>query len=213
MSAMFAASGIWGIQNSNNMTKEEAIGCLRQLYSDANAKNKAALESLIPELAENEDEVKEDLLYYLKESAKGMVGVVSVKKFAKWANWLEKQKEQKPYEPHNWPADKDNLTQEQKPAERSEEEAKKAAEDYANEFPGMTHENDGSTIKDYDKPYNDFMAGVLWEKHQYQPKQEWKPNKKQMGALETARYMMSQSEDFYDTVQILDSLISNLKKL
>lgn len=31
----------------------------------------------------------------------------------------EKQKEQKPYEPKNWPADKDNLTQEQKPAEWS----------------------------------------------------------------------------------------------
>ena len=62
---------------------------------------------------------------------------------------------------------------EQKPVEWSEEEAKKAAENYANEFPGMTHENDGSTIEDYDKPYNDFMAGVLWAKHQYQPKQEW----------------------------------------
>lgn len=55
---------------------------------------------------------------------------------------------------------------EQEPAEWSEEEAKKAAEDYADEFPGMTHENDGSTIEDYDKPYNDFMAGVLWAKNQ-----------------------------------------------
>lgn len=57
--------------------------------------------------------------------------------------------------------------------EWSEEEAKKAAEDYADEFPGMTHESDGSTIEDYDKPYNDFMAGVLWAKHQCRPKQEW----------------------------------------
>lgn len=37
----------------------------------------------------------------------------------------EKQKEQKPYEPKNWPADKDNLTQEQKPAEWSEEDEKR----------------------------------------------------------------------------------------
>jgi len=31
--------------------------------------------------------------------------------------WVEKQKEPEPYEPKNWPADKDTLTQEQKPAD------------------------------------------------------------------------------------------------
>lgn len=45
------------------------------------------------------------------------------------------------------------------------------------------------------------------------PQSHWKPSKKQMGALENARYMMSQSTDFYDTIQILDSLINDLKKL
>ena len=61
----------------------------------------------------------------------------------------------------------------------SEEEAKKAAEDYADEYPGMTHENDGSTIEDYDKPYNDFMAGVLWAKHHgvfQNGNTHWKPS-------------------------------------
>lgn len=38
------------------MTKSEAIERLRQLYSDTNAENKAALECLIPELKESEDE-------------------------------------------------------------------------------------------------------------------------------------------------------------
>ena len=35
-------------------------------------------------------------------------------------NQQEKPKEQKPYEPKNWPADKDTLTQEQKPAEKQD---------------------------------------------------------------------------------------------
>lgn len=44
-------------------------------------------------------------------------------------------------------------------------------------------------------------------------KSHWKPSEEQMKALKNARYMMSQSGDYYDTVQILDSLINDLKKL
>lgn len=48
--------------------------------------------------------------------------------------------------------------------DEDEKEAEKAATDYADEFPGMTHENDGSTVEDYDKPYWDFLSGVHWAK-------------------------------------------------
>lgn len=56
MSAMSAASGILGIQNSNNMTKTEAIDRLREVYAGAGDDTKAALEALIPELSESEDD-------------------------------------------------------------------------------------------------------------------------------------------------------------
>ena len=41
----------------------------------------------------------------------------------------------------------------------------------------------------------------------------WKPSKEQMRALKSARYMMSQSGDYYDTTAIIDSLITDLQKL
>ena len=52
------------------MERNEAIESLRKLYSDTNAENKAALDYLIPELAESEDErirkglIKEFRNYY-----------------------------------------------------------------------------------------------------------------------------------------------------
>ena len=93
--------------------------------------------------------------------------------------------------------------------EWSEEEAKKAAEDYANEFPGMTHENDGSTIEDYDKPYNDFLAGVLWAKHHgifQNGNTHWKPSEEQMKALQNAVALTACDKE-------LARLYNQLKKL
>ena len=49
--------------------------------------------------------------------------------------------------------------------EWGEEDEKKAATDYANENPGLCFESDGSSwMGDFDKPYHDFLAGVLWAK-------------------------------------------------
>lgn len=98
--------------------------------------------------------------------------------------------------------------------EWSEEEAKKAAEDYADEFPGMTHENDGSTIDDYDKPYNDFLAGVLWAKHHgifQNGNTHWKPSKKQMTNLINVRNYVAHGSRYW--VEVLNPLIEDLKKL
>ena len=92
------------------------------------------------------------------------------------ADWLKTRLESLRPQPKQERSEKDKETLPQfcwdlgemsyKSAKWSEEEAKKAAEDYADKYPGMTHENDGSTIEDYDTPYNAFMAGVLWASHQ-----------------------------------------------
>ena len=94
------------------MTREEAIKVYNGLL---NQKIKEAFEFFAPELAESEDErIRRFLIDILshgtwrKEWPFGPNEVVA---------YLEKQKEQKPYEPHNYPADRDTLTQEQKPAE------------------------------------------------------------------------------------------------
>ena len=48
--------------------------------------------------------------------------------------------------------------------EEFDEMVKTAAEDYSAAHPGIELMNDGGTIEDYDKPYDDFIAGVQWLK-------------------------------------------------
>ena len=98
----------------------------------------------------------------------------------------------------------------------SEEDEKKAAEDYANEFPGMTHENDGSTIEDYDKPYNDFLAGVLWAKHHgvfQNGNTHWKPSEEQMEALWNLMKQGVYLSRYPEFQKDIESLYEQLKKL
>ena len=74
------------------------------------------LDTIFPELAESEDErIRKAIIELLKEVGRDDTGISENVKCM--IAYLEKQKEQKPYEPKNWPADKDNLTQEQRPAE------------------------------------------------------------------------------------------------
>ena len=56
-----------------------------------------------------------------------------------------------------------------------------------------------------------FIAGKNKKRNNSQS--HWKPSEKQMDALKNARYMMSQSGDYYDTTAIIDSLITDLQKL
>ena len=129
------------------MTREEAIRILASSCISG-SKQTEALETLIPELAESEDErirkeLKEAFEAYDIESMWNGIPIRSI--FA----WLEKQKEQKPYEPHNWPADKDNLTQEQKPAEWSEEDEnmRESAIALIRKWTNYSGENVGDSIK------------------------------------------------------------------
>lgn len=88
------------------MTREEAIRRIKAWNLDSD--DMEVLSVVIPELAENEDEkIRIELL-------KDIPKVFPYEKAFRYIHWLEKRKEEKPYEPKNWPADKDNLTQEQK---------------------------------------------------------------------------------------------------
>lgn len=132
------------------MTREEALNEIR-FWAIPSEKGREVLETLIPELAESEDEkVRKEIIevlqfvpssmweqaktnykrcfaYLEKQKDLDKMIVVSPEVWDKAINDAyengkkdgEKQKEQKPYEPKNWPADKDNLTQEQKSAEHS----------------------------------------------------------------------------------------------
>jgi hypothetical protein len=80
------------------MTQEEKLEEAKRLYETANADQKYVLESLFPELAENEDKrIRKDLIIYLRS-------ILSNKKYGDkfiedWIAWLEKQGEKAKY--HN----------------------------------------------------------------------------------------------------------------
>lgn len=42
------------------------------------------------------------------------------------------------------------------------DEINDVANKYAISHPGISLDNDGSVYDDYDKPFRDFMAGILW---------------------------------------------------
>lgn len=92
-------------------------------------------------------------------------------------SWEEKQKEQKPDEPKNWPADRDNLTQEQKPVEPSIDELQRHEEEFYNfkVFAAkQAREHHISFVHDFE--WNNFCAELLSYLHErldFQPKQEW----------------------------------------
>lgn len=73
------------------MKKEEAIKILRETHDSALFSVRTALETLIPELRESEDErVRKAIINYILYKADG----VSEEDEHKWISWLEKQKEQ-----------------------------------------------------------------------------------------------------------------------
>lgn len=102
MSAMSAASGIWGIQNSNNMTKEEAIKRIKAWNLDSD--DMEVLSAVIPELAESEEEdTRKELIRFLLYRACHSLNEETGRKFIAY---LEKQKEQKPAE---WSEEDDRI--------------------------------------------------------------------------------------------------------
>jgi len=157
-----------------------------------------------PELKESEDErIRKALIDYFKGGRQDFMSQDAVA-------WLEKQKEpenvsastmapscwqkeQKPYEPKNWPADKDTLTQEQKPAEWSEEDSEMLMR-IINQVGGYT-----------------YFAGmdservVNWLKSL---RPSWKPSEEQMNELHD---MLIPGKVF--DCDILATLYNDLKKL
>lgn len=77
------------------MTRKEAINTVRNIYQTD--KEKEALEILIPELAESEDErIRKELIGYLTHRAEVTGFIDEDKDCKRWIAYLEKQKEQKP---------------------------------------------------------------------------------------------------------------------
>lgn len=108
------------------MERKEAI---HKVYGmSGTAEQHEALEFLVPEireLRESYEREKEDekIRRELIASVECNKDLTQGRKEQIYA-YIERQKEQKPYEPKNWPADKDNLTQEQKRVERIEDSIK-----------------------------------------------------------------------------------------
>ena len=72
------------------MTREEAIKILSERYSSALFSERTALETLIPELAESEDErIRKEIVEYFKHYSGGDNASI---KFPKWIEWLENHK-------------------------------------------------------------------------------------------------------------------------
>ena len=80
------------------MNREEALKIVRDLYEKSLflKKDKEAIETLIPELNESEDErTRKEIIQFFKDAANSKTRVVNSNTFAEWATYLEKQKGQK----------------------------------------------------------------------------------------------------------------------
>lgn len=140
------------------MERNEAIGRLRPLYSATNAENKAALECLIPELKESEDErIRKDIVFLI-----GHVPTMNEERREKCLAWLEKQKEKKPAE---W--------------SEEDEQMRLTCIDIIEHFPIPS----GAVVYG---PWNDCIDWLKSLRSRPTSSDNWKPSEEQMAALYTA---------------------------
>ena len=77
------------------MTKETAMKILKELHDKSLYSERTALETIVPELKESEDErIRKDLLAFIK--APYVYDFIVHDRVDPWISWLEKQGEQKP---------------------------------------------------------------------------------------------------------------------
>lgn len=216
MSAMFAVCGIWGIQNSNNMTKEEAIRRIKAWNLDSD--DMEVLSVVIPELAESEDEkIRKAIIATIEQCQDNFL---NPKNRDRMLAYLERQKEQKPElcDMGRWDEESYNngihhvlqnpeaygLTK-QKPAEWSEEDE---------EMLGKLHRllficrGEKKFIKEAEYNKLDNWLEAL------RPRPHWKPSKEQMGALNYAYCELFKRQDVgHNILGPLQNLIDTLSKL
>lgn len=127
-------------------------------------------------------------------------------------DWLDgRHIEQKPYEPKNWPTDKDNLTQEQKPADWSEEDnIIKNVISYLNgEYGFKTHDDDYT--------YRKGLIRQLKSLRPHHPQLQWKPSEEQMKGLkfflDFHRSQRNAGTTNWREYDAIESLYEQLKKL
>lgn len=131
---------------------------------------------------------------------------------------IQDKKEQKPYEPKNWPADKNNLTQEQQPAEWSEEDEDKLMDilemiKYTDELPptdipsctGHLH-----LSNEYKEKLSSWLKTRL-KSFQPQSKQEWSEEDKHR--CKDAIYFLETAKKHYADTSEIELTIDWLKSL
>lgn len=186
----------------------------RALYdSTDNEELRKSLEFFFPELKESEDErIRRGLLRFLGDIADKLFALHGISKNNALA-YLEKQKEQKPGDEDRYMEGYMNgmndALKDKQPAEWSEEDERMLE---VISYKISQHQgNDDRSLFTPDEA--EFIDGMKDKLKSLRPQPHWKPSEEQMGALKNARYMMSQSGDYYDTTAIIDSLITNLQKL
>ena len=74
------------------MEKETALENLRRLCDKLSSVERTALETLIPELAESEDEkIRKDIITFIEQAIYAGYVIISKERKEKWIAWLEKQ--------------------------------------------------------------------------------------------------------------------------
>lgn len=76
------------------MTREEAINEIRS-WEFLEEKEIEAIQTLVPELRDDEDEIMEDIISFFKDAASSKTRVINAAVFAEWASYLERQKKHK----------------------------------------------------------------------------------------------------------------------
>jgi len=207
------------------MTRKEAINTVRNIYQTD--KEKEALEILIPELAESEDErIRKELIGYLTHRAEVTGFIDEDKDCKRWIAYLEKQKEQKPIFKKGdkviWDDEEFNILDVneteynvggyrvpfsrqnelhpiwQKSAEWSEED-ERTLESFLGWLQGSMGE----------KTYSSWLKS-LPERFSLKPKQEWSEEEKMhlYNAIEAVKYVYDTSEgtNGFKCVEFLKSL-------
>lgn len=183
------------------MTREEAIKKIKEAMPTLWKETKDAIQTLIPELAEIEDERVNNVLYCIVRDNKEVKRILEGNGVSVDATlaYLEKQKEQKPVEQNSASGNSENPNNH---AEWSEED-----KDYYDAIIAKLEVTQDDAMLT-DNQIN-FLKSLRSRLKSLRPHPSWKPSKEQMEALDSAQAEMCSTE--YN--KTLCSLIDDLKNL
>jgi Mg/Co/Ni transporter MgtE len=164
------------------MEREEAIEVVKKNYpyiNDSISQFETALRTLIPELAESEDE-RTWIINYLSNRILNSPIIAEKENLKKAIAWLEKQGEQKPA----W-------------SEEDEKLVKNLISTLSNLYARNLIE------KKTKEKYTNLLKSL---KDRVQPQSQWKPSEEQIKALERAMRYCPETETLKDAIYILEQL-------